>query len=73
MKDKIEMIIIGKFKKNSNGGVSLNLTKDASKLIDLNNDYKIVVEGPFYRTKKVINKNNGMSITSLSNSKIITE
>lgn len=73
MKDKIEMIIVGKFKKNSNGGVSLNLTKEASKLIDLNNDYKIVVEGPFCRTKKVINKNNGMSVMSFSNSKIVTE
>lgn len=73
MKDKIEMIIVGKFKKNTNGGVSLSLPKEVSKLIDLNNDYKIVLEGPFYRTKKVINRNNGMSVTSFSNSKIITE
>lgn len=73
MKDKIEMIIIGKFKKNTNGGVSLSLPKETSKLIDLINDYKIVVEGPFCRTKKIINKNNGMSVTSLSNSKIIIE
>ena len=73
MKENIEMIIIGKFKKNTNGGVSLRLPKDTSKLIDLNNDYKIIVTGPFYRTKKVLNKNTGLSITSLSNSKLITE
>lgn len=73
MKDKTEMIIIGKFKKNSNGGVSLSLPKEISKTIDLNNDYKIVIEGPFCRTKKIINKNNGMSVMSFSNSKIVME
>lgn len=67
------MIIVGKFKKNNNGGVSLRLPKETSKLIDLNNDYKILVEGPFYRSKKILNKNTGLSITSLSNSKLITE
>ena len=73
MKSSIEMEIVGKFCRNSNGGVSLNLPIEASKLIDLANDYKITVKGPYCRTKKIINKNNGMAVITLSDSKIIIE